>query len=174
PHQITRFTAALAFVDLKRERRLEELLRKDERGRPTFRFCDPFAGSGGFLIQLIHQAHNYINSIVTYSQFDRDKAYQQILDHCFLGADNSPGMVMKARINLAAYGSTHAAVRRVDNSLTAQWLDDRVGTIDVIATNPPFKKDGITRKKAKGDKRGDDEPISGAAGAAILDACMEG
>jgi len=174
PHQITRFTAAMAMVDLKREGRLEELLRKDERGRPTFRFCDPFVGSGGFLIQLIHQAHNYVNSLVTFDQRRKDEAYQQILDHCFLGADNSPGMVMKSRINLAAYGSTHAAVRRVDNSLTSPWLDAKVGTIDVIATNPPFKKDGITRKKAKGDKRGDEEPISGAAGAAILDAFMEG
>ena len=44
----------------------------------------------------------------------------------------------------------------------------------MIETNPPFKKDGITRKKAKGDKRGDEEPISGAAGAAILDTFMEG
>lgn len=174
PHQITRFTAAMAFVDLKREGRLEELLRKDDRGRPTFRFCDPFVGSGGFLIQLIHQAHNYVRSLVTFDERRQNEAYQQILDHCFIGADNSPGMVMKSRINLAAYGSTHAAVRRVDNSLTAKWLDDRVGTIDVISTNPPFKKDGITRKKAKGDKRGDDEPISGAAGAAILDAFMEG
>jgi type I restriction enzyme M protein len=174
PHQITRFVAAMALVDLKREGRLEELLRKDDRGRPIFRFCDPFVGSGGFLIQLIHQAHNYVNSLVTFDQRRKDEAYQQILDHCFLGADNSPGMVMKSRINLAAYGSTHAAVRRVDNSLTAKWLDDRVGTIDVIATNPPFKKDGITRKKAKGDKRGDEEPVSGAAGAAILDAFMEG
>jgi type I restriction enzyme M protein len=174
PHQITRFTAAMAFVDLKREGRLEELLRKDERGRPTFRFCDPFVGSGGFLIQLIHQAHNYVNSLVTFDQRRKDEAYQQILDHCFLGADNSPGMVMKSRINLAAYGSTHAAVRRVDNSLTSPWLDAKVGTIDVIATNPPFKKDGITRKKAKGDKRSEDEPISGAAGAEILDAFTEG
>jgi len=174
PHQITRFTAAMAFVDLKREGRLEELLRKDDRGRPTFRFCDPFVGSGGFLIQLIHQAHNYVKSLVTFDQRRKDEAYQQMLDYCFLGADNSPGMIMKSRINLAAYGSTHAAVRRVDNSLTAKWLDDRVGTIDVIATNPPFKKDGITRKKAKGDKRGDDEPISGAAGEAILNAFMEG
>jgi type I restriction enzyme M protein len=174
PHQITRFTAAMAFADLKREGRLEELLRKDDRGRPTFRFCDPFVGSGGFLIQLIHQAHNYVNSLVTFDQRRKDDAYQQILDYCFVGADNSPGMVMKSRINLAAYGSTHAAVRRVDNSLTADWLDERVGTIDVIATNPPFKKDGITRKKAKSDKRGDEEPISGAAGAAILDAYMEG
>ena len=174
PHQITRFMAAMAFVDLKREARLEELLRKDERGRPIFRFCDPFVGSGGFLIQLIHQAQNYVNSLVTFDQRRKDEAYQQILDHCYIGADNSPGMVMKSRINLAAYGSTHAAVRRVDNSLTSPWLDAKVGTIDVIATNPPFKKDGITRKKAKGDKRGDEEPISGAAGAAILDAFMEG
>lgn len=174
PHQITRFTAAMAFVDLKREGRLEELLRKDDRGRPTFRFCDPFVGSGGFLIQLIHQAHNYVKSLVTFDERRQNEAYQQMLDHCFVGADTSPGMIMKSRINLAAYGSTHAAVRRVDNSLTAKWLDDRVGTIDVICTNPPFKKDGITRKKAKGDKRGDDEPISGAAGAAVLDAFTEG
>jgi len=174
PHQITRFTAAMAFVDLKREGRLEELLRKDKSGRPTFRLCDPFVGSGGFLIQLIHQGHSYVNSLVTFDQRRKDEAYQQILDHCFVGADNSPSMVMKSRINLAAYGSTHAAVQRVENSLTSPWLDAKVGTIDIIATNPPFKKDGITRKNAKGDKRGDEEPVSGAAGAAILDAYMEG
>ena len=174
PHQITRFTAAMAFVDLKREGRLDELLRRDDRGRPTFRFCDPFVGSGGFLIQGIHQVRKYVSSLVTFGDQQKKKALQDILDYCFLGSDNSPGMIMKSRINLAAYGSTHAAVRRVDNSLTAKWLDDRVGMIDVIATNPPFKKDGVTRKKAKSDKRGDEEPISGAAGAAILDAFMEG
>jgi type I restriction enzyme M protein len=174
PHQITRFAAAMAFVDLKREGRLEGLLRKDDRGRPTFRFCDPFVGSGGFLIQLIHQVKSYINSLVTFDDQRKKDTLQQILDHCFIGADNSPGMIMKAHINLAAYGSTHAAVRRVDNSLTAPWLDAKVGMMDVILTNPPFKKDGVTRKRAKSDKRGDDEPISGAAGADILDAFMEG
>lgn len=174
PHQITRFAAAMAFVDLKCEGRLEELLRKDDRGRPTFRFCDPFVGSGGFLIQLIHQVKNYINSLVTFDDQRKKDTLQQILDHCFLGADNSPGMIMKAHINLAAYGSVHAAVRRVDNSLTAPWLDTKVGTIDVILTNPPFKKDGVTRQRAKSDKRGEDEPISGAAGAEILDAFREG
>jgi len=174
PHQITRFAAAMAFVDLKREGRLEELLRKDDRGRPIFRFCDPFVGSGGFLIQLIHQVKSYINSLVTFDDQRKKRTLQEILDYCFIGADNSPAMIMKARINLAAYGSVHAAVRRVDNSLTAPWLDDKVGTVDVILTNPPFKKDGITRQRAKSDKRGEDEPISGAAGAAILDAFLEG
>jgi len=174
PHQITRFAAALAFVDLKREGRLEELLRKDKGGRPTFRFCDPFVGSGGFLIQLIHQVKNYVNSLVTFDARRKKKALHEILDYCLLGADNSPGMIMKSRINLAAYGSTHAAIRRLDNSLPSPWLDDKVGTIDIILTNPPFKKDGITRKKAKSERRGEDEPISGAAGAAILDAFMEG
>lgn len=174
PHQITRFAAAMAFVDLKREGRLEELLRKDDRGRPTFRFCDPFVGSGGFLIQLIHQVKSYINSLVTFDDQRKKRTLQEILDYCFIGADNSPAMIMKARINLAAYGSVHAAVRRVDNSLTAPWLDDKVGIVDVILTNLPFKKDGITRQRAKSDKRGEDEPVSGEAGTAILDAFMEG
>jgi type I restriction enzyme M protein len=83
-------------------------------------------------------------------------------------------MVMKARINLAAYGGTHAAVRRVGNSLTEAWLDSKVGTMDLIATNPPFKKDGITRKAVKAGKRKEDEPIGGEVGAAILDAFMQG
>jgi type I restriction enzyme M protein len=174
PHQVTRFTAAMAFVDLKREGKLEELLHRDERGRPTFRCCDPFAGSGGFLIQLIHQAKNYINSLVTFDDQRKKTMMQDLLDYCFIGADNSPGMVMKARINLAAYGSTHAAVRRVANSLTEPWFDAKIGTMDLIATNPPFKKDGVTRKAAKAGKRKEDEPIAGAAGAAILDTFMEG
>ena len=174
PYQVTRFMAALAFVDLKREGRLADLVATDERGRPTFRFGDPFVGSGGFLIELIRQVKTYVNSLVTFDQRRREEKFRQILDYCFLGADSSPGMVLKARVNLAAHGDIHASIRRVKNSLTDPWLDTKIGTLDLIETNPPFKKDGITRKAVKKGKKGDDEPIGGREGAEILDAFCEG
>ncbi len=174
PSQITRFMAQMVFVDLKREDRLKDLLQMDDRGRPTFRFCDPFLGSAGFLIHLIDQVRNYVNTLVAFDKERRQALYNKILDHCFIGADNSPGMILKARINLAAHGNAHASARRLPNSLTDPWLDARAGTVDVILTNPPFKKNGITRKASKSRKRGEDEPISGEAGAGILDAFMEG
>ena len=174
PSQITRFMAQMVFVDLKREGRMEELLSVDDQGRPTFRFCDPFVGSGGFLIQLIDQVRNYVNSLVAVDLRRRKTIYNKLLDHSFIGADNSPGMILKARINLAAHGNAHASIRRVPNSLTDPWLDGKAGTMDVILTNPPFKKGGITRKESKSKKRGDDEPIGGKAGEEILRAFMEG
>jgi type I restriction enzyme M protein len=174
PYQVTRFMAAMAFIDLKREGRLPELLDTDDAGHPKFRFGDPFVGSGGFLIELMRQVKLYANSWVTFDRERRERKYEDILKYCFLGADSSPGMVLKARVNLAAHGDIHASIRRVKNSLTDPWLDSKIGTLDLIETNPPFKKDGITRKAVKKGKKGDDEPIGGREGAEILDAFCEG
>ncbi|TWT64405.1 HsdM family class I SAM-dependent methyltransferase [Rubinisphaera italica] len=174
PQQITKFVAEMVFVDLKREKRLDDLIKRDDQDRPTFRFCDPFIGSGGFLLQLMNKTTRYIESLVTLDAKRRDKIIHDVLNSCFVGADRAPGMVMKARINMAAHGGIHAPIGRVPDSLTSPELDEWIGKIDVIATNPPFKKDGITRKKLKGDKHGEDDPIGGESGAAILDAFCEG
>lgn len=174
PQQITKFVAEMVFVDLKREKRLEDLLKRDDRDRPTFRFCDPFVGSGGFLLQLMNKTVHYVESLVTLDTQRREKIIHDLLNSCFVGADRAPGMAMKARINMAAHGGIHAPITRVQDSLTSPEVDQWIGKIDVIATNPPFKKDGITRKKLKGDKHGEDDPIGGEAGAAILDDFCEG
>ena len=174
PQQITKFVAEIAFLDLKREKRLEDLLKRDDKQRPTFRFCDPFIGSGGFELQLMNKTIHYVESLVTLDTKRREKIIHDLLNACFVGADRAPGMVMKARINMAAHGGIHAPIVRVQDSLTSPEVDQWIGKIDIIATNPPFKKDGITRKKQKGDKHGEDDPIGGEAGAAILDAFCEG
>lgn len=174
PQQITKFVAEMAFLDLKREKRLEDLLKRDDKQRPTFRFCDPFIGSGGFELQLMNKTIHYVESLVTLDAKRREKIIHDLLNSCFVGADRAPGMVMKARINMAAHGGIHAPIVRVQDSLTSPEVDQWIGKIDIIATNPPFKKDGITRKKQKGDKHGEDDPIGGEAGAAILDAFCEG
>jgi type I restriction enzyme M protein len=174
PQQITRFVSEMVFADLKREKQLENLLKRDDQDRPTFRFCDPFIGSGGFELQLMNKTIHYVESLVTLDTQRREKIVHDLLNSCFVGADRAPGMVMKARINMAAHGGIHAPIVRVQDSLTSPEVDQWIGKIDVIATNPPFKKDGITRKKQKGDKHGEDDPIGGEAGAAILDAFCEG
>ncbi len=164
PQQITKFVAEMAFLDLKREKRLEDLLKRDDKQRPTFRFCDPFIGSGGFELQLMNKTIHYVESLVTLDTKRREKIIHDLLNSCFVGADRAPGMVMKARINMAAHGGIHAPIVRVQDSLTSTEVDQWIGKIDIIATNPPFKKDGITRKKQKGDKHGEDDPIGGEAG----------
>ena len=174
PQQITKFVAEMVFLELKREKRLEDLLKRDDQDSPVFRFCDPFVGSGGFLLQLMNKTTHYVESLVTLDVQRREKIIHDLLNSCFVGADRAPGMVMKSRINMAAHGGIHAPIARVPDSLTSPEVDQWVGKIDVIATNPPFKKDGITRKKLKGDKHGEDDPIGGEAGSAILAAFCEG
>jgi type I restriction enzyme M protein len=54
-------------------------------------------------------------------------------------------MVLLARINMALHGDPRARVFRVANSLTEDVL--RPESYDLILTNPPFKKGGVTREE---------------------------
>ena len=80
---------------------------KDDRGRPIFRFCDPFVGSGGFL-DSAHPSGPQLRQLAGLPSTSRYAQRRSLpADSRPLlrpGADNSPGMIMKSRINLAAYG----------------------------------------------------------------------
>jgi type I restriction enzyme M protein len=79
----------------------------------------------------------------------KHKLLEEIYPDCFVGADNAPGMVLMARINMALHGDSKSRVFQVDNSLTTDVFQPE--SFDLIITNPPFKKGGIRADSEHGD-----------------------
>jgi type I restriction enzyme M protein len=127
------------------------LTRRDLRtGRPAFRLCDPCCGSGGFLVTAMRRVRKAINDLMGLDDEQKARLLREIYEDCFIGADNAPGMVLMARINMAMHGDPKARVFQVDNSLTAGiFLPE---SFDLIITNPPFKKGGIKAGSEHGDE----------------------
>jgi type I restriction enzyme M protein len=113
-------------------------------GQPEIRVCDPCCGSAGFLITSMREVRKHVDKLVGMSAEQRAKLLQDIFHHGFEGADNASNMVLLARINMALHGDTHPRVFRVSNSLTTDIF--RPESFDLILTNPPFKKGGVTEK----------------------------
>ena len=113
-----------------------------QTGRPEFRVCDPCCGSAGFLVTSMREVRKHVEKLVGMSEAQRALLLRDIFHHGFEGADNASNMVLLARINMALHGDTHPRVFRVSNSLTTDTFQPE--TFDLILTNPPFKKGGVT------------------------------
>ncbi|MGE5389789.1 MAG: HsdM family class I SAM-dependent methyltransferase [Deltaproteobacteria bacterium] len=117
--------------------------------RLSFRVLDLCGGSGGFLITAMREVRRRINAILGVTDEEREKILEELFTDCFMGADNAPGMVLMARINMILHGDPKARVFQVDNSLTSPVLLPE--STDLIVTNPPFKKGGINEKEGHGE-----------------------
>ena len=100
---------ALAFQDIKESTDdAANLVARDGKGRPAFRFCDPACGSGGFLSVALNHLRRTLDEIggkATASDDARKKLFAEMCEYSFLGADSSPQMVMLARVNMALLGA---------------------------------------------------------------------
>lgn len=149
PRQITEAAVEMVIHDLIEEGTSRIIGRDPKTGIPTLRILDPCCGSGGFLIKALIKIRNFLLYDLSGDKKDHEELFKEMVDHCFVGADNSPGMVLKARINMALHGAVRAPIFQTLNSLTTPSLKPK--RFDAIITNPPFKKGGISAK-VKGGK----------------------
>jgi type I restriction enzyme M protein len=149
PRQVTEAAVEMVIHDLIEEGTSRIIGRDPETGVPTLRILDPCCGSGGFLIKALIKIRNFLLYELSGDKKDHEELFKKMVDHCFVGADNSPGMVLKARINMALHGAVRAPIFQTLNSLTTPSLKPE--SFDAIITNPPFKKGGISAK-VKGGK----------------------
>ena len=143
PQQVRDAMVQMAFHDLLQED-ATAITRRDARGRAAFRVCDPCCGSAGFLVTAMREVRKHIDKLVGLTPRKRQQLLSEIYARGFEGADSSPNMVVLARINMALHGDPGARVFRVKNSLTEDVFVPE--TFDLIFTNPPFKKGGITEE----------------------------
>ncbi|MCK8827812.1 SAM-dependent methyltransferase [Natroniella acetigena] len=148
PRQVTEAMVDMTFNDLKET---GKIIAKDADGKPELKVGDPTCGSGGFLVGALNKIEKYISQLGGWSDEEKEEHLQKLKENSFVGADNSPGMILKARINMALHGSPRAQFFKVRNSLTTDKLEPE--TFDLILTNPPFGKEGAYKKKNKEDKK---------------------
>lgn len=121
-----------------------QVFKKDlTTGRRLFRILDLCSGSSGFLVTAMIEIRRRVKKLAI-SDEQKEEILKELYSDCFIGADNSPGMVLMARINMILHGDPQARVFKVDNSLDTDIFQPE--SIDLIITNPPFKKGGITTK----------------------------
>jgi len=140
PSPVKQAMLSLAFHDIKESTEdAATLVARDGKGRPAFRFCDPACGSGGFLsvaLSYLRRTLDELGGKATATEEVRRKLFAEMCEHCFVGADSSPQMVMLARVTMALLGAPKARIFYTQNSLTSQQLQPE--TFDLICTNPPF------------------------------------
>ncbi|MBM4287441.1 MAG: SAM-dependent methyltransferase [Deltaproteobacteria bacterium] len=138
PAPVKQAMLAIAFHDILEESP-EILTAREADGTPTFRFADPACGSYGFgavAMGYLERALAGIYGRETSQDVRREKLFQDMLQHSFVGADSAPMMVTLARVNMALLGANKARIFYTSNSLTTDQL--KPCSFDLICTNPPF------------------------------------
>ena len=141
PQQVRDAMVQLAFFDILREDPGTVTRRNAQTGDLGFRVGDPCCGSGGFLVSGMREVRKYVEKLVGLSEKQRRELLAEIFSRGFEGADNSPNMVLLARINMALHCDPKARVFEAKNSLVDDFFIPE--SFDLILTNPPFKKGGI-------------------------------
>jgi len=146
PRQVTEAAVDIVMHDLKKSP--GKITKLDIHNRPEFKVLDGCCGSGGFLIKMLEELKQYLLIELTGDRKQWEERFEKMKEHSIVGADNSPGMILKARINMALHGANRAQIFKTENSLTSPQLKPE--TFDVILTNPPFKSGGISEKSSEG------------------------
>lgn len=148
PQQARDAMVQMAFHDILREDAGILTRRDPKTNKPVFRVCDPCGGSAGFIVTAMRETRKHVSKLLGLSEKQRAKLLEEIFAEGFVGCDNSPNMVLLARINMALHGDPNARFFRVENSLTTDHL--AAETYDLIVTNPPFKKGGVKSPEDSG------------------------
>lgn len=148
PRQITEAAVEMIMHDLTNQGASKIIGKDPKTGIPTLRVLDPTCGSAGFLIKMLEEIRNYMLYELSGNKEHHKAQFKEMLNHCFVGADRSSGMVLKARLNMALHGALKAPIFQTLNSLSTPSLKPE--SFDAIITNPPFKKGGVTLKDKDG------------------------
>lgn len=150
PRQVTEAAAEMVVYDLTKGGAGKLIEIDPKTGYPTFKVGDLCCGSAGFLIKMLQEIKNHMLTRIGGDRKHYKEVFEMMKEHSFIGADNSPGMVLKARLNMAMNGAVKCPIFQTRNSLMTENLEPE--TFNVIITNPPFKKDGISKQIKKGEK----------------------
>jgi len=148
PRQVTEAAAEMVVYDLTKEGSGKLIETDPKTGFPTFRVGDLCCGSAGFLINILQKIENHMLTKLGGNTKHYEEIFGLMKEHSFIGADNSPGMVLKARLNMAMNGAVKCPIFQTRNSLMTENL--KLESFDAIITNPPFSKTGVSKTITKG------------------------
>ena len=146
PAPVKRAMVEMALHDIERFDH-ENLTARDADGRPSFRVCDPTGGSAGFLVALLPALRRLLDQMNLVDE-ERERLWNDMLEHSFVAADSSARMVRLARLNMALHGAPRAKIFNTSTSLLTDLL--KPNSFDLILTNPPF---GAPKAKTAEEKK---------------------
>lgn len=148
PRQVTEAAVEMVVHDLTKEGAGKLIEIDPKTGYPKFKVGDLCCGSAGFLIKMLQEIKTHMLTKLGGNTKHYEQVFELMKEHSFIGADNSPGMVLKARLNMAMNGATKCPIFQTRNSLMTENLEAE--TFDAIITNPPFAKGGVSKTIKKG------------------------
>lgn len=148
PRQVTEAAAEIVMYDLTKDGAGKLVEIEPKTGYPTFKVGDLCCGSAGFLIKMLQEIKNHMLTKLGGNTKHYEEVFELMKEHSFIGADNSPGMVLKARLNMAMNGAVKCPIFQTRNSLMTENLMPE--SFDAIITNPPFSKTGVSKTIKKG------------------------
>lgn len=148
PRQVTEAAVEMVVHDLTKEGAGKLIEIDPKTGHPKFKTGDLCCGSAGFLIKMLQEIKNHMLTKLGGNTKHYEQVFDLMKEHSFIGADNSPGMVLKARLNMAMNGAAKCPIFQTRNSLMTENLEPE--TFDAIITNPPFSKSGVSKTIKKG------------------------
>lgn len=151
PRQVTEAAAEMVVYDLTKDGAGKLIGIDPKTGYPTFKVGDLCCGSAGFLIKMLQEIKNHMLTRLGGNTKHYEEVFELMKEHSFIGADNSPGMVLKARLNMAMNGAVKCPIFQTRNSLMTENLEPE--TFDAIITNPPFSKTGVSKEIKKGSTK---------------------
>lgn len=151
PRQVTEAAAEMVVYDLTKDGAGKLIEIDPKTGYPTFKVGDLCCGSAGFLIKMLQEIKNHMLTKLGGNTKHYEEVFELMKEHSFIGADNSPGMVLKARLNMAMNGAVKCPIFQTRNSLMTENLVPE--TFDAIITNPPFSKTGVSKEIKKGNTK---------------------
>lgn len=148
PRQVTEAAVDMVIYDLTKDGAGKLIETDPKTGYPKFKVGDLCCGSAGFLIKMLQEIKNHMLTRLGGNTKHYEEVFDLMKEHSFIGADNSPGMVLKARLNMAMNGAAKCPIFQTRNSLMTENLEPE--TFDAIITNPPFAKGGVSKTIKKG------------------------
>ena len=131
PYEISKAILDIIFNDMERQQYFNE----DTLG--TFTVMDPTCGVGTLLIESSAHFTKYVENNIS-NKNKREEIIRRFRATGILGQDKVDRMVRLSKINALLLGSNASNIN-VGNSIVGHSsLDQYIGTIDLIFTNPPF------------------------------------
>lgn len=129
PLEVARPYAGVVFKEMERDGYFDSIADLE------FKVMDPTCGVGTLLFEAARQYVSMVNDRV---KNDPEKVIRRFLDHGIIGQDKVDRMVRLSKVNAVLYGASLDNISRGNSIVGVSSIDDHLGTVDLIFTNPPF------------------------------------
>ncbi len=155
PGQVTEAMTIMALHDIPDDELWDGFKGANEKSKPTFIMGDFTCGTGRFLMKYLEKVRERIWNTPGKDSMDKEFWFHQIVEHGVIGADQSKESLIKARLNMILFGGIHTKLWTVEDSVLNQHIDNYMGKVSLIMTNPPFGSGKYTDKKGLEKLRND-------------------